>query len=384
MENLTIALRSIRKNKNRNLLTMLGIIIGIAAVICILAVGDGFTQSVTKSLGKDNASDKVTLSYVTKSYDPNATDGFTQSDKSLLEEVPGVNSVKLTSDSNSTTKKLTYKDKKASTEITGIKDKTKISSTKKGNLTADKYSYNILISNSVKKKLFGSDSAINKPVEIGDNVFVVKGTFSADEYSPNVYLSKGTYNQLYNAANSKDLAKLTIESGQSKKKVGKAALKKIKASGEYKQQGKYSIVDPTKDMKEFSKVLNNITYFVALVAGISLLIAGIGVMNVMYITVSERRNEIGIRRAFGATGDNIRNQFLTESIVLCVIGGILGIIIGYLVVLVINAFLPFKAVITIYSILLSLLVSSAVGLLFGFIPSNKAAKSPLVGLLKEE
>ncbi|AKP66290.1 ABC transporter permease [Companilactobacillus ginsenosidimutans] len=384
MENLTIALRSIRKNKNRNLLTMLGIIIGIASVICILAVGDGFTQSITKSLGKDNASNKVTLSYTSSSDDANSKDGFTQGDASLLQDVPGVTSVKLSSYSDSTTGKLTYRNKKASTEITSIKDKTKVSSSKKNALISDTNSTNILLSNRMAKKLFGGDSAINKPVTIGQDVYTVSGTFGADEYDANVYMSKGTYNRIFNSQNSKNLAKLTLENGQNKKKVGKAALKKIKANGEFKHQGKYGIVDPTKSMKEFSKVLNSITYFVALVAGISLLIAGIGVMNVMYITVSERRNEIGIRRAFGATCNNIRNQFLTESIVLCVIGGILGIIIGYLAVLVINAFLPFKAVITIYSILLALIVSSAVGLLFGFIPSNKAAKSPLVGLLKEE
>ncbi|WP_300559189.1 ABC transporter permease [Companilactobacillus sp.] len=384
MENLTIALRSILKNKNRNLLTMLGIIIGIASVISILAVGDGFTQSVTKSLGRDNASNKVTLSYSSKSSDMNSTDGFTQGDVAVLEDVPGVNSVKLSSYDNSVTSKLSYRQNSASTEIAAIKKSADVSKSNKQLLNSDKNSSDILISNSMKKKLFNSESAMNKPVQIGDNMFVVKGTFSADEYSPNVYLSKGTYNRIFNAKNAKTLAKLTIENGKNKKTIGKAALKKIKANGEYKNEGKYGIVDPTKDMKSFQKVLNNVTYFVALVAGISLLIAGIGVMNVMYITVSERRNEIGIRRAFGATGANIRNQFLTESIVLCVIGGILGIIIGYLVVLVINSFLPFKAVITIYSILISLLVSSAVGLLFGFIPSNKAAKESLVGLLKEE
>lgn len=384
MENLTIALRSILKNKNRNLLTMLGIIIGIASVISILAVGDGFTQSVTKDLGKDNASNKVTLSFASKSSDLNSSDGFTSSDATLLSEVKGVDSVKLSSYDNTTSAKLSYRDNHFKTYISPIKKSAKVSKSAEQLLNSDKNSFDILISNRLKKKLFHSDSALNKPIQIGDDMFVVKGTFSADEYSNNAYISKSTYNHIFNVSNSKDLAKLTIEHGQNKHKVAKAALKKVKANGEFKHSGTYHIEDPTKAMKSFQKVLNSVTYFVALVAGISLLIAGIGVMNVMYITVSERRNEIGIRRAFGATGNNIRNQFLTESVVLCIIGGILGIILGYIAVLIINTFLPFKAVITIYSILISLLVSSAVGLLFGFIPSNKAAKSSLVGLLKEE
>lgn len=385
MENLTIALRSIMKNKNRNFLTMLGIIIGIASVIAILAVGDGFTQNITKELGKDNASNKVSLSYITNSSDLNSTDGFTQGDAALMSDVDGVESVKLTSYDNTRSVKLSNRSNSTKTYLGPVKKSSDGPKAAVKSLLDDKNSMNIIISHSIKKDLFKGESAIGKPVQIGDDVFVVQGVSDGgDEYSANILVSKGTYKRIFNANANKDQAKLTIENGKNKKKVSKAVLKKIKANGEFRHEGKYRIDDPTKEMKSFQKVLNSVTYFVALVAGISLLIAGIGVMNVMYITVSERRNEIGIRRAFGATGNNIRNQFLTESIVLCVIGGIIGIILGYLAVLVINAFLPFKAVITIYSILISLLVSSAVGLLFGFIPSNKAAKSSLVGLLKEE
>jgi ABC-type transport system, involved in lipoprotein release, permease component len=177
---------------------------------------------------------------------------------------------------------------------------------------------------------------------------------------------------------------LYISSDANKKQVGKTAVKRMKKMGEQKNTGRYVVSNPDQISKQFTKIMNDITYFIAFIAGISLLIAGIGVMNVMYITVSERRKEIGIRRAFGATSSDIRNQFLIESVVLCVIGGIIGIIFGYLFVSIINAFLPFKAVITPYAIILSLSVSTAVGLIFGFIPSNKAAKSELVGLLKEE
>ena len=384
MENLTIALRSIKKNKNRNLLTMLGIIIGIASVICILAVGDGFTQSITKELGQGNTSNKVTLDYQANSADSADSSGFTSGDAALLSDVKGVNDVKLSNYDSTVFTNVSSQGNKMKTYIGAIGKKSDVNRTQRSSLLIDDNSYNVLISNRLKQKLFGNDSANGKTIQIGTDVFVIRGTFSTDEYSTNVYMPKKTFNHIFAGKSGKNQAKLTVESGQSKKAVGQRALKKIKASGEYKHEGKYSIEDPTKAMKSFQKVLNSVTYFVALVAGISLLIAGIGVMNVMYISVSERRGEIVIRRAFGATGKNIRNQFLTESIVLCVIGGILGIIIGYLLVLLINAFLPFKAVITIYSILISLLVSCAVGLLFGFIPANKAAKSSLVGLLKEE
>lgn len=382
MENLTIALRSIEKNKSRNLLTMLGIIIGIASVICILAVGDGFTKSVTKNLSSANATHTVTIDYYSDSF--NANTGFSTGDASILSGISGVSNVKLTRSQQFTSSKLYYQDQHTTAEISHVKKNSKISRSQKALLASGDRSNDILISHEIKEKLFGASDPINKPVSIGENSYVVKGTFDSDEYETNVLMAKDTYDDIVSAKSGNDVAKLTVESGVNKKKIAKEAVKKLKHNGEYKHEGSYQAEDPTELNRQFSKVLNSITYFVALVAGISLLIAGIGVMNVMYISVSERRGEIGIRRAFGATGKNIRNQFLTESVVLCVIGGILGIIIGFIFVQIINLFLPFKAVITVYAILISLLVASAVGLLFGFIPANKAAKSSLVGLLKEE
>ncbi|SUP61602.1 Macrolide export ATP-binding/permease protein MacB [Weissella viridescens] len=126
-------------------------------------------------------------------------------------------------------------------------------------------------------------------------------------------------------------------------------------------------------------MLNGITFFVTAVAGISLFIAGIGVMNMMYISVSERTQEIGIRLAVGATEANIRNQFLIEAIILTVTGGLIGLVSGYLIasgaVKVIPGNMHIKAVITLRDVVFAIGVSTIVGvILVGYRPSKRPIK----------
>lgn len=381
-DKIMIALKSIGKNKNRNFLTMLGIIIGIASVICILAIGDGFTHTVTKGMGNHNTRNKVILQWEPTS-DYNTDGGFTPNDASALSKIPGVDHVKLTSSVAEAGAKVQYKTKNVSI---GLNKQPKHLSLVKGTyFTMTGASNGVYISEDLAHKLF-KENAISRLISIDGTVFEVQGIYHISEmnYRPDAYVSKQIFKELFANQISKDQAKLYVQADANKKQVGKTAVQRMKKMGEQKNTGRYSVSNPDAVSKQFTRILNDITYFIAFIAGISLLIAGIGVMNVMYITVSERRKEIGIRRAFGATSGDIRNQFLIESVVLCVIGGLIGIIFGYIFVAIINAFLPFKAVITAYSIILSLSVSTAVGLIFGFIPSNKAAHSELVGLLKEE
>ena len=137
-------------------------------------------------------------------------------------------------------------------------------------------------------------------------------------------------------------------------------------------------------MKNINTVFDSITYFVAAVAGISLFIAGIGVMNVMYISVAERTEEIAIRRAFGAKGRDIEIQFLVESIVLCLIGGIIGLILGILIATCVDALTPkmIKSSVSIGSIIIAVGVSTLIGIIFGWIPARAASKKELIDIIK--
>ena len=138
--------------------------------------------------------------------------------------------------------------------------------------------------------------------------------------------------------------------------------------------GKYEMQDPEEVTKAFEKIIGGLTKFIAFITGISLLVGGIGVMNIMYVSVSERKREIGIRRAIGAKPKSILLQFLFEAVLVTLIGGLIGILLGYLISKVAGAFLPFKPILTMSTFVGATLVSIIEGVVFGIIPAYNACK----------
>ncbi|SUJ98529.1 putative permease [Staphylococcus agnetis] len=188
--------------------------------------------------------------------------------------------------------------------------------------------------------------------------------------------SKTLQHYLSNLTSATPQLEVEFNENMSKKDVANAVADKLNKNDSAVGSGTYQYTDMEELMKNINKVFDAITYFVAAVAGISLFIAGIGVMNVTYISVAERTEEIVIRRAFGAKGRDIEIQFLIESVILCVIGGIIGIVIGIAIAPLIDALTPdyIKSSVTIGSILLAVGVSSLIGVIFGWTPARAASK----------
>ena len=131
-------------------------------------------------------------------------------------------------------------------------------------------------------------------------------------------------------------------------------------------------------------VISNVfTDLIASIAGLSLLVGGVGIMNIMLVTVNERRKEIGLRKAVGATKFNILTQFLSEAMLLSNIGSIGGVILGIIISSVISIFADWKFIVSIPVILLAILVANLVGIFFGLYPANKAAKLKPIDTLRE-
>lgn len=159
-------------------------------------------------------------------------------------------------------------------------------------------------------------------------------------------------------------------------------MKQLKKSGSEHRSGSYEYFDYGELLKGIGNVISGLTLFVSAIAGISLLIAGVGVMNMMYISASERSQEIGIRMAVGATPAEIMKQFLLESVMLTLTGGIIGLLVGAMDAWLIAMFLPFKPVVTVGSIVGTFAISSIVGIVFGLLPAKSAANKNLIDILK--
>ena len=147
--------------------------------------------------------------------------------------------------------------------------------------------------------------------------------------------------------------------------------------------GSYNIEDPSEATKELESMISTINKFVTLITAISMFVGGIGVMNIMYVSVMERQREIGIRRAIGAKPLDILIQFLVEAIFITVLGGIIGIIVGFIVVNYSSSYLPFKAIPNINSLLFASLTTVVTGIIFGIVPAIKASKlDPIKAIYK--
>jgi putative ABC transport system permease protein len=160
-----------------------------------------------------------------------------------------------------------------------------------------------------------------------------------------------------------------------KARIKETLLKRYKADD-------FSVTDQTELLSTISQIFGIINSVLIAIGSISLIVGGIGIMNIMYATVTERTKEIGIRRAVGATQKDILLQFLTESLILSVFGGLLGLLIASLIVLVVRFFFP--ASINLFAVLLTFAISSGIGVFFGVFPARRAAKLTPIEAIRYE
>lgn len=394
MNNLTnvvsVSFRSIMKNKRRNIFTMIGIIIGISSVITIMALGNGFKKTANEQFSDAGAGkNQASISFMTDDASSPKNNPFSNSDINLAKQVDGVSSAQVKQNKNSMySAKITNSQKQ---EKVNIKPQKNTSSNIQGkgfneddNDMKEKV---VTIDKTLAKKIFNGD-ALNKSLYIEGEGFKIVGINKQEDSmtsNGNVYIPYETFKYyLPSITEDSPTLQITVASGENKKDIAKKVEKELNKKASGISEGEYSYMDNQKAMKNINTIFNSITYFVAAVAGISLFIAGIGVMNVMYISVSERTEEIAIRRAFGAKSSDIEIQFLIESVILCLIGGIIGLIIGILISSAIDLFTPkiIQSYVSIGSIILAVSVSTIIGIIFGWIPARSASKKELNDIIK--
>ncbi|HKM04312.1 MAG TPA: ABC transporter permease [Lachnospiraceae bacterium] len=400
-EYIKIALMNIKSNKGRSLLTMLGIIIGISSVIMIISIGNGVKGQIN---GELNAMAGGQL-YMYIQEDNEMISEFTIKDFQAIEE--NVEHVKgVTPQYSLYGRAIGRKDSFECNVSAGTNSLEYIS---KDPIIRGKYfsenDYYVgnkvcVIKESGARSLFGTTDVIGMSIEVeiygSTQELTIVGIRQDNESSlisgmmygnatipiemPISVLgsSYGFYVEGF------DGAYIIGESGQYSSQIAKDCISLMESRYNIRGDGAILMEDFNDSLSQVNNVLGYITLFVVFVAAISLLVGGIGVMNIMLVSVTERTREIGIRKALGARTNSIMLQFLSESAIITLLGGIIGIIIGVIGAKGVCSIMNITAYVEPSTVFLATLFSSAVGIFFGIYPAKKAAKLSPIEALRHE
>ena len=395
-EYVKLAFNALRTNKVRSLLTMLGIIIGVASVILLVSIGTGLQNYVTEqfaSLGSNTI--MVMAGDVDITQGPRgammSASKFELSDVSDLEN--GSESIKQVSPMVQGFGSFSYKGNTVSTEVWGLWenyfDLAKYEPEYGRIITQNDVERSrrvIVLGNKPAKDLFGEGTnPVGKTLTLNDSQFEIVGVIkskggggamgSADDFAA---IPLTTAMRQFDRDRPFMMFVESIDSDhvtQAKDDAQRILLRRLK-------DDEFTVLESTQLLETITQFLNVITAALGGIAGISLLVGGIGIMNIMLVSVTERTREIGLRKAVGATPKDIMMQFLIESIILSLFGGTIGIGLGALGSFGISQFITTS--VTAWSVMLSFGFSAAIGIIFGVAPAIRAARLDPIEALRYE
>lgn len=412
-ENVRIAIMAIRANKMRSFLTMLGIIIGVGSVIAIMTIG---------TTGKDFLIDKINeaggqsvyISVNNKSDGRYSISGLTEDDLELIKSIDKVQYVlPEISDMGGLSTKLVPDGYCSIDGVTEDYQKAMDVKVDYGRwFSSDElkaHSKVCIVSHKTARKFFKTDNPIGKTIDVKCNdqlvTFKIVGVstdvestlFSTDDMESMmsswgidfnfdkigyIYAPVTTVMDIYGMSNYSGVSVLAYDVMELDR-VGQMAVNMLNArhgvfdDSVFEYQNMATLVDL------LDTVINVFTIFISSVGAISLIVGGVGVMNIMLVSVTERTREIGIRKALGARTNTILFQFLTESVIICMIGGLIGMAIGFGLSFAVSVVMGAPVSFKISTILIAVGFSSAVGIFFGIYPARKAAKMPPIEALRQ-
>lgn len=403
--NIRIALASLKATKVRTALTTLGIVIGVASISLVLALGEGAKRAVNQQIGQE-AGDIISIrpgkvqrdgSGTITGYDFRAaisTTTLTQRDLETVQKVDGVDSaapVMLITGSVKGGPRTADESQIMATQpefddIQGLELRT-------GQFIEEDMARDVaVIGNQTAINLFGTDEAIGRQITLRGEPYTVIGVLKPTRSPANI-----------NGLNYNHTAFINMDAGRTfNQGIPQIQIISVKAAGgrdteevasriqnallkNHGGEENFAVIRADEASRLTDEVFGLLISIASAIAAISLVVGGIGIMNIMLVSVTERTREVGIRKAVGATNSQILSQFLIEAMLMCVVGGILGLIAAYVIALLIRmaGLLPFLPALTWPIVGIAFIVSLAVGLIFGLFPAARAARKDPIQALRQ-
>jgi len=387
LQSIKMAWKSIIGAKVRSLLTMLGIIIGVSSVIILVSVGQGTTSQITSQL-EGLGTDLLTVNIMGRG----TSTSLSLDEAMALGQIEGVKAVSPIVSDSVTVKKGTTNDTVSVEGIVPSYEDVKDFHVQSGRFILDldnDFRMKVaLIGTEAAQTFFGSDNPVGQTIQLNGSSFKIVGLLESKGSS----LTASNDNKILiplttaeRTLRSGGIRSITVQASDSK------LISTVKSSLEAELNKKfqnasnsYSIFNSQDMLDTVNSTTQTLSLALGGIAGISLLVGGIGIMNIMLVSVSERTREIGIRKAIGAKKRNILMQFMVESTFLSGFGGIVGIGIGYVVSALIGRYTSLTTTVPVYIVMISFIFSLFIGIIFGMIPANKAAKLRPIYALRSE
>ena len=402
-ESVILALSSIWSNKLRSMLTLLGNIVAVSSIITVVALITGVNAAVTDAIVSDLGADSFTIQRMGITQNEDDFERMRNNPMVTLDDAEAVKRFAVTVDAvmaqAQTRTRVAYRDEELETlQVQGVSEEyldfatfdaergrmmTPTEITRKRLVT--------LIGWGTADRLFGPEDPLNKKIKIAGVPFTVVGVSkkkgasfgqSLDEF---VVIPLGTYQKLFGARQSLQLMVKPRDAAfaQTARDEARVALR-VDRGLKPTEPDNFGLVASDSILGIFQQATAGIAVLLVGIVGLSLLVGGIVIMNIMLMVVSERTREIGLRKALGAKRRDIMSQVLTESVTLSLVGGILGIALGALFSTIISSLTPVPSSVELWSVGLGVIITAAVGLFFGWMPARRAAMLDPIEALRRE